>query len=84
MKTYIVVVFETKWEQAESPYKTFRRIITKAGFKRMPASIKRAKEWAETQEVKKSDDMSFTRILKQIYIFDGFNKEIVWERKEEK
>lgn len=80
MTTCIKVIFEEKWEQAELPYLTRRNIPTKASSKRMPASIERAKKWAETQEVKESDGKPFTRILKRIELDDGFSKTVMWER----
>ena len=83
MTTYIKVIFEEKWKQAELPYLTHRNIPTKASSKRMPASIERARKWAETQEVKESDGKLFTRILKRIELDDGFSKTVMWERKEQ-
>lgn len=83
MTTYIKVIFEEKWEQAELPYLTRRCIPTKASPKRMSASIERARKWAETQEVKESDGKPFTRILKRIELDDGFSKTVMWENKEE-
>lgn len=82
MKTIIRINFEEKWEQAELPYLTSRCMATKATPKRMPASVRRAKEWAETLEVKESDGKPFTRTLKSIVVDDGFTKTTMWERKE--
>ena len=63
MKTWIVIRFETKWRNAKLPYPEFRWIRTKATPKRMPASIERARKFAETLVVKESDGKPFTRKL---------------------
>ncbi len=63
MKTYIVIKFETKWRNAKLPYPEFRWIRTRATPKRMPASIERARKFAETLVVKESDGKPFTRKL---------------------
>jgi hypothetical protein len=70
MKTYIRIRFETKWRNAKSPYPEFRWIRTRATPKRMPASIERAKKFAETLVVEESDGKPFTRKLVSVEIVE--------------
>lgn len=82
MTNCIRINFEVKWKQAKLPYMTSRCIRTKATPKRMPASIERARKFAETLEVKESDGKPFTRALKTIELDDGLSRTVMWERKE--
>lgn len=82
MNIYIIAQYEEKWDRAELPFLNSGWCVpTNATPKRMMASVKRAKEkYFDKKEVKKSDGKPFTRTLKRIFIDNGFEKRVVWER----
>lgn len=83
MVNIIRINFEEKWKGAKLPYITSRCMRTKASPKRMSASIERARKFAETIEVKKSDEKPFTRTLKTIELDTGLSRTVMWEREEQ-
>ena len=72
MTTYIIVNFEKKWHD-KCPYIVRSLIKTKATPRRLPASVQRAKAWAETQIVKETDGKPYTLRLKSIQVDDGYS-----------
>ena len=82
MKTYIEAQYEETWNGHKSASLNGGWCVpTNASPKRMMASVKRAKEkYFDKNEVKESDGKPFTRTLKRIFIDNGFEKRVVWER----